>query len=471
MAPVPAPGIAPATVHSPAPALAPVPAPAPALTPAPAPAPAFAAAFVPAATLVPAAKPTRDTAVDGVRAILLGVVVLLHSLMAGVSVAADGSPVLRNAMEGWDGFAPLTWILQIMPLFFVLGGFASYTQWTRLQAKGATAGEYIAGRVRRLLIPASGAILATAVLLAGLVVAGAPADVVATAGFRISQPLWFLGVYLGCSALVPVMVRLHEPHRIATFVALAAGVVAVDIVRGATGITAIGLINMLFVWLLMQQLGFAVADGSLDRIHRVPLLAIAGSAVAAGAVLILTGAAPADLIAALNPPMAILAVAGIAQTALFLVLRPRLRAWASGRRTAAVIVWVNVRAMTIYSWHMLVVIALAGALLLSPLVLPAPLTAMWWATRPLWLGAVLIVVALVVARVGRREAAREPRTIPVGSVRATGSVLLAVAGVVTILVAGALPSAWVIGAGLVLLALRLAAPRAAALQPAATAAG
>lgn len=417
----------------------------------------------PARTAAPGpvpAKVTRDTAVDGVRAILLGVVVLLHSLMVGVSVAADGSPILRNAMEGWDGFAPLTWILQIMPLFFVLGGFASYTQWTRQRAKGATTGEYVAGRMRRLLLPASGAIAATAVVLAGLAIAGVPADIVATAGFRISQPLWFLGVYLGCSALVPVMVRLHERHRIRTVVALATGVVAIDILRGATGVTAIGLVNMVFVWLLLQQLGFAVADGSLDRLRRAPLLAIASSAVVVAAVLILTGAAPADLITALNPPMAILVVAGVAQTALFLALRPRLRTWAAGPRTASAVGWINARAMTIYSWHMLVVVALAGALLLSPLALPVPLSAEWWASRPLWFAAALIAVALVVVRAGRREAARETRTISVGSGRATTSASLGVAGVVVILVAGSAPSAWVIGVALVLAAVRLAGGRA-----------
>ena len=398
----------------------------------------------------------RDGAVDAVRAILLGVVVLLHALMVGIGIAPDGSPILRNAMEGWDGFAPITWIAQIMPLFFVLGGFASFTQWTRTRTRGGSTSDYIAGRMRRLLMPAAGAILATAVGLSALVLAGVPADVVATAGYRISQPLWFLGVYLGCSALVPFMMRMHERHRLSTFAALAAGVIAVDIVRGATGIAAIGLVNMAFVWLLLQQLGFALADGSLDRIRRGPLVGIAAAAVAAAAVLILTGAAPADLIAALNPPMAILVVAGIAQTALFLVLRPRLRVMAQRPRAAAVIGWVNARAMTIYAWHMLVVIALAGLALLAPIVLPMPLSAGWWISRPLWLAVVLVAVALVAARVGRREAGREAGAPSVGAGRAAGSAILGTAGVVTILVCGSLPAGWVIGAVLILLALRLA---------------
>lgn len=187
---------------------------------------------------------------------------------------------------------------------------------------------------------------------------------------------------------------------------------------------------------------------------------VTGAAAGTAAVLILTGAAPADLIAALNPPMAILVVVGVAQTAVFLALRPRLRAAVAGPRTASVVSWVNGRAMTIYSWHMLVVIALAGILLLAHVGLPAPLTAAWWASRPLWFVAVLVAVALVVAVTGRREAARESAAARAGRMRATGATLTGVAGVVTILVGGSSPSAWVVGAVLVLGALRLAGGRA-----------
>jgi hypothetical protein len=116
--------------------------------------------------------------------------------------------------------------------------------------------------------------------------------------------------------------------------------------------------------------------------------------------------------------------------------------------------------MTIYSWHMLVVIALAGILLLSHAGLPAPLTADWWASRPLWFAAVLTAVGLVVAVVGRREAARDSAMPPSDRARATASALTGVAGVVTILVAGSSPSGWVVGAALVLTALRLQRVRA-----------
>ncbi len=45
---------------------------------------------------------------------------------------------------------------------------------------------------------------------------------------------------------------------------LLAAVVAVDVTRLSTGVDAIGFLNLLLVWLLVQQLGFHLADGGVD---------------------------------------------------------------------------------------------------------------------------------------------------------------------------------------------------------------
>ena len=76
----------------------------------PRPAPAAAAVTTAAA---------RDAGIDAARAACLVVVFVLHAMMVGVSVGADG-PVLENAMTGWGGFAAATWFVQVMPLFFCL---------------------------------------------------------------------------------------------------------------------------------------------------------------------------------------------------------------------------------------------------------------------------------------------------------------------------------------------------------------
>lgn len=424
--------------------------------------------------------PGRDRVVDLVRAACLIAVVGLHALMVGVSVQ-QGSPILENALESWGGFTVFSWFTQMMPLFFILGGFASVTHYRRLRGRGIRPADYIATRLRRLLPVPIAAGVATVIALVCLPLLGASGDMVATAGWRISQPLWFLGVYILCTALVPAMVGLHERAPRATLVGLACAIAAVDGLRFVTGIDAIGFANLLFVWLGVQQLGFWLADG------RVPTRRHAYFAIAAMAALMALGLSSANLFEALNPPTAALALLGVVQLAVFAGLRPRLARIAAHPRVRAVSDAINTHAMTIYSWHMPVVVLLGG--LLIPLstarpgfALPIPLSAEWWATRPLWLGAAAALVAVVVACAGRLErgsrgsgaatpgaaapgsatpgsaalgAAVLGSAVPSSAVRVSLGVLASAGGVLLILAATGSLWAWAAGVALMALGLRL----------------
>ncbi|QIM17844.1 acyltransferase [Leucobacter coleopterorum] len=101
---------------------------------------------------VPASRSTttRERSVDLVRAACLLAVVGVHALMVGVSVQG-GIPVLENALESWSGFTEFSWFAQMMPLFFILGGFASATHYRRVRARGVTPSAYVATRLCRLL--------------------------------------------------------------------------------------------------------------------------------------------------------------------------------------------------------------------------------------------------------------------------------------------------------------------------------
>ena len=380
---------------------------------------------------------TRDGAVDLARAWCLTLVVVLHALMVGVWIGAQG-PVLQNALEGWAGFAPFTWLVQIMPLFFVLGGFSAFTQWTALRDRGTTASEYIATRMRRLLRPAVAAIGAMVVVLAVLSILHVPADIVAVAGFRLSQPLWFLGVYALTTSLVPLMASAHRRVPIASVCALALAVVAVDIVRASTGVAAVGYLNLGFVWLLVQQLGFWLADGRMPR-SRVRLRMLAVGSFGALALLCTTGAYSFDLLADLNPPCGVLVLLGVGQLALFDLARPALRRMHAARVVNGISTWINARAMTIYLWHMLVLVLLAGALLLTGDALPIPLDGAWWTTRPIWLACVIAAVALVTRAVARWEVKQTPALNAersTGPLAASMSTVLATGGVVILLATG-----------------------------------
>lgn len=117
--------------------------------------------------------PRRDTGIDLVRAFCVVVVVLLHALMAGVTVSEAG-PEFVNTAEGAPWFAPLTWVVQVMPLFFVVGGFAGSIAYRRLRERGGTPVTFVVGRVHRLLLPAVYSIGTAGVGLAVLAASGIP---------------------------------------------------------------------------------------------------------------------------------------------------------------------------------------------------------------------------------------------------------------------------------------------------------
>ncbi len=392
----------------------------------------------------------RDRSVDVLRAGSLLLVVLLHATMVGVTVS-DGAPVFENALEtAW--FAPVSWFVQMMPLFFLAGGFTAAGSWRRARARGVSAAGFVAGRLHRLLAPTAVALAAIAAGLATLAICGVPADVVATAGFRVSQPLWFLGVFVLVQSLVPVMIALHERHRLATPALLAAIVIGIDVARFATGIEAIGFLNLGAVWLLVQQLGFWDADGIVDARAPATRWATAGGAAAAIVALVTAGPYAADGYVNLNPPTLVLVLLGIAQLALFSLARGRLRTIAAHRVVGAVVDGIASRAMTVYLWHMPVLIGLAGVSVLlaqnGTWSLPDLHSGAWWVTRPTWLLVCVAAVTVVALLAGRFERGRVPR--PSGSRLRVG--IAAALGVCCIAMVFVLGLSWLTAAASALVA-------------------
>ncbi|MGO3504433.1 MAG: acyltransferase family protein, partial [Brachybacterium tyrofermentans] len=101
----------------------------------------------------PTAATGRDPVIDLVRALCVVAIVLLHGLQMGVTVGPHG-PVLEYATVGASWYPPVTWLLQVLPVFFVIGGFSGMLAFRRLRDRGGTATDFVVGRVHRLLLPA-----------------------------------------------------------------------------------------------------------------------------------------------------------------------------------------------------------------------------------------------------------------------------------------------------------------------------
>lgn len=408
---------------------------------------------------------SRDAAVDLVKAFCLIVVVVLHVLMAGVVVGPTGL-TLTNALAGNPVFAWSTWGVQVMPLFFLLGGFSSITEWRRMRAGGATDSDYIRKRVNRLARPAVLPIALVGGVLTALALAGVPADQLKEAGFRIGQPLWFLAVYIGCCAFIPLMTRLHEKAPVITLSALLAAALAIDTVSVTFHLPGVSALNFLFVWLFIQQLGFWAADGFFSRLPRLALLG--GTLASFGALVFLTLVIgySTDMYDNLNPPTTCILVLGIGQIFLLSVVRPLLDRVASPRVMTAANA-VNRNSMTIYLWHVPIVVIVSLSMIGARMAMPEPLTRTWWETRPMVLVFTLVLLVPVVFLFARWEST-QLRLIPTRTpaVIAAIKVVCAVAGVGVILVVGFTPVvSWAIGLALLVLAVWLGPPPIRSLQP------
>ena len=73
----------------------------------------------------------------------------------------------RGPLENQPWFDAATWVGQVMPLFFVVGGFASITAWRSAAARGGTAAELVSTRLLRLAQPALPLFLFYLVAIAG----------------------------------------------------------------------------------------------------------------------------------------------------------------------------------------------------------------------------------------------------------------------------------------------------------------
>lgn len=407
-----------------------------------------ASASTPSTRAVPpaGAPAVRDSAVDLVRAACIVGVVALHAMMVGVAVTAHG-PSFVNASDGRWWIIPLSWLFQVMPLFFVIGGFSAATAYRRSVGRGGDAIRFVAGRVHRLLRPAVVTVGVVGALLAVLAAAGVPDDLVTLAGFRFAQPLWFLGVFLVCQALVPALVRCHDRVPLTTIGVLAAAAASVDALRIVSGVDALGFLNLAFVWLALQQLGFFVADGRIDALSRRARVTAVIGAVAGLAVSFVSGIHSPDLVANINPPTTALLLVGIAHTALFTLLREPIAHFAQRPAMSRFTDFVTPRAMTIYLWHMPVLLGLAGLTVLWALTTGLPLPAVdgaaWWLTRPAWLALALAATAAVALAAARVEAEAAPaatgsaRRVSLAVVAGTSAVALLLVVGTTVLTAAA----------------------------------
>jgi hypothetical protein len=389
-----------------------------------------------ASTLAARTPASRDRYVDFLRAFSIGVVVLGHWLMAVVTVSPNGFKA-GNALAVMPWLQPLTWVLQVMPVFFFVGGFAHLVTYDANKRRGGRYVHFVHGRLARLLRPV-GVLLAVWVpLTLALEASSLSSSVVRPVTKLVVQLLWFLGVYVVVVALAPVTIAAHRRWGWRVPAVFVASACLVDVAAFGFGLSGLRWVNVLPVWLLAHQLGYFYR--SLGRRSGLAL-SVGGFAALVG----LTAwgpyptsmvGMPGERVSNMAPPTVCIVALTCWLVGLVVLARPFVTRWLERPRVWTAVVALNGVIMTVFLWHL-------TALLLAVFVLlprgwfptPAAGTAAWWATRPLWFAVLLVVLGGLVAVFGRLERPAPVAYAPAPFRTPVRVQALAVAGVVLVAV-------------------------------------
>src|SRR5687768_8509100 len=144
--------------------------------------------------LVDATPASRQRYVDLLRALSIGVVVVWHWALS-ITHWDDGSLTMPNPIGGVRLLWLATWLLQVMPLFFFVGGYANLAAWEGVRRTGGGVGAFWRSRLSRLLRPVVAFLAAWLVADIVLRTFVDSYDGITRFGMVTFVPLWFLGVY------------------------------------------------------------------------------------------------------------------------------------------------------------------------------------------------------------------------------------------------------------------------------------
>lgn len=307
--------------------------------------------FPSAAEIAQRTPADRDRAIDVIRIVSLIGVVAGHTIMA--------TSIIENDVFRWGNllttsvvFQALTWIFQIMPLFFFAGVAASAASYR----SGMSWGGWLLKRCTRLYRPVFYylAFWAAALLILKPLL---PIHVYEPiAGISI-QLLWFLGAYVMVLAAVPLLVRITTISQLVAAVAGTYALVAlVDAIRiNDHSWSTLGYVNFV-VWLIPGMFGVAYRRGLLTT---VAALRVGLAMLAVNVAMVWVGPYELSLVGIetqhiknMTPPSLLLAGHAIMMCAFAIAAAPAISRWAARPQVWRLAVIGNTGAMTLYLWHM-----------------------------------------------------------------------------------------------------------------------
>lgn len=371
--------------------------------------------------LAAATPENRNRYVDFLRAVSILFVISGHWLITTAEYNSSDqtlTPILALDVIPWTAW--LTWVFQVMPIFFIVGGYSNAISLEGAHAKNTGYAQWLTGRLHRLLTPLLLLVLVWAGLSVALNFAGVEQDKIRFLSRTALVPTWFLAIYTMIVLLAPLTYSLWRRWgfiSLAMYIFLA---IVVDVAFFTLGWEWAGWSNYFWVWLAMHHLGFAWRDGRLGG--PVILLGISAVSLLCLMAMIFLGpypvpmaGSPGDEVSNTLPPKVTLIALGMFQFGLLLALEKPAQKFLAGLNAWACTVIINTMIMTIYLWHMtvlLIVLAISYFADGFGLGITAG-SSEWWSTRPLWLLLLTVLLVPVALALSPLERISRPEDKPV----------------------------------------------------------
>lgn len=302
---------------------------------------------------------SRDRGIDALRALALLGVVIGHWLVGALVMNDSGELRISSPLKVLPNLAPASWVLQLLGLFFLVGGYAAAQSWRRADDRGVAYRTWLHDRLLRLSRPVIAVTAISLIAFGVLASAGVPTRSLRTWVVLLVQPFWFIAVYLIVTALTAVLMLADRKLKLYAALVPALVVAGVDLARFGPWQDSvphwIGWINVVPAWLFAYQLGISWATGRLTR-------RAAWTVLAAGAMVFLSLVTflgyPASMVGVpgggrsnAHPASLLVVALAAAQSGAAVLLRDRIAAVMRRPRLWAVAAMINLGAMSILCWH------------------------------------------------------------------------------------------------------------------------
>ncbi len=376
----------------------------------------------------------RNRYVDFLRAISILFVISGHWLIA-TAYYVDGELKVGDILSVQPWTQWLSWLFQVMPIFFMVGGFSNAVSLNSAEKRNRGYAEWLASRLTRLFSPLLFLLLGWALLAVVMRLFGLGGEKIQLVTRASLIPTWFLAIYMLVVVLAPLSYRAWRRWGYASFWAFATLAMVTDLAYFQAGLRWLGWSNYFWVWLAVHQLGYAWFDRRLGSPAR--LLAYAAAGLIVLTLLIFQGPYPLAMAGSPDeglsnslPPKISLIALGVLQFGLLLAIEQPMQKWLNNIKVWAATVLINSMIMTVYLWHLTIMVALVGlAYLAGGIGLGVePGSSEWWQSRPLWLGAltlVLIPVALALSPLERLQLNTKD-TVPSAARQVGGAILICI---------------------------------------------